>query len=100
MKKTVLAALLLSFLPYVYAADVAYEDNDAGGKITLTDNRCNTDKMVAFKWYTTDQNGGTLNSGCWALKDGWVVASDGDQIFTWNLSNFVLTDYGTAKYGK
>ena len=49
---------------------VAFSNNDAGGKIVLTNNKC--EKSTAFVAYTTAQDG-KIDYGCWAYDELYIV---------------------------
>lgn len=91
------AAIVMAFATTATAADVAYLNNNAGGKIVLTDTDCSTGGKQIF----THMKGGKSMRGCWFYTEPddciRVLWSNGE-LYQYYLADLTLTEYGKKNY--
>lgn len=68
MNKLLLVLALLA--PPVGASTIAVADNNAGGQIKLTDDRCDGQPDMRFAYATAPD--GTYSAGCWQVLDDMI----------------------------
>lgn len=98
IKKVICAVALSFFATFASAGPLAYLNNESGGQIIITDDKCPDGK--GLRALATSPKGDFIE-GCWGFLDGKVVViySDND-IKIYSDSKWTLTKYGETVLGK
>lgn len=92
-KNVFVALAIVSVQGLATAGTIAYIENEAGGKIRLTDDRCKEGEKGLFAISTSSR--GSSIPGCWQYIDGTVVIKYSiGETRIYEGSNWIVTPYG------